>query len=153
MNLERLDELRTIDPRLLLPWRTEPFTEVEIGPDRETARERAETIRSTSEIVAYLGCLWSTGPLGCRRRSTRRPPRGRRVPTGPGWTEDSGWIAGRRLRNQCLVDGRTADIVRHGKRSRGTMTMAKMIVVTTGLAKRSRCRQFNFAFSASPEAF
>ncbi|KAF7184036.1 hypothetical protein CNMCM7691_004595 [Aspergillus felis] len=33
MNLERLDELETIDPSPLPPWRTEPLTEVEIGSD------------------------------------------------------------------------------------------------------------------------
>jgi len=43
-------------------------------------------------------------------------------------------IAGR-LRNQCLVEGRRAEIVRHGKRSLGTMKMAKIIVVATRLAK------------------
>jgi hypothetical protein len=39
MNLERLDELETIDPSPLPPWRTEHLAEVEIGSDRETAVE------------------------------------------------------------------------------------------------------------------
>lgn len=57
-----------------------------------------------------------------------------------------------RLRTQRLVEGRAEDITRHGSRSRGTMTMATMIVVATGPAKRSRCRQFQSAFFASLEA-
>jgi hypothetical protein len=53
MNLERLDELETIDPSPLLPWRAEPFADIDIGSDRETAVERAEAARSTSDIVVY----------------------------------------------------------------------------------------------------
>ena len=64
MNLERLDELETIDPRPLPPWRAESFTEIEIGSDRETARERAETVRSTSAIVVYSDASGREGHLG-----------------------------------------------------------------------------------------
>lgn len=53
MDLERLDRLEAIDPRPLPLWRSEAFTEVQIEPDREIAIERAETIRSTSDIVVY----------------------------------------------------------------------------------------------------
>jgi hypothetical protein len=53
MNLERLDELETIDPRPLPPWRLEPFAEIEIGSDRETAAQRPKTVRTTSDIVVY----------------------------------------------------------------------------------------------------
>ncbi|OGE47478.1 hypothetical protein PENARI_c043G02462 [Penicillium arizonense] len=53
MNLGRLDELETIDPRPLPPRRAEPFTKIETASDRGTARERAETIQSTSAIVVY----------------------------------------------------------------------------------------------------
>lgn len=53
MDLDRLNELETIDPRPLPPWRANAFTEIEIEPDRETARERAETARSTSDITVY----------------------------------------------------------------------------------------------------
>jgi hypothetical protein len=34
--LDRLNELETIDARLLPPWRAEPFAEIEIEADRET---------------------------------------------------------------------------------------------------------------------
>jgi hypothetical protein len=53
MNLERLNELETIDPRPLPPWRAESFTEIEIQSDRETARERAENVQTTSDLVVY----------------------------------------------------------------------------------------------------
>jgi ribonuclease HI len=53
MNLERLDELETIDPCPLPPWLAEPFADIEIGSDRETGAERAEAARSTSDIVVY----------------------------------------------------------------------------------------------------
>ncbi|RMJ24297.1 Pfam:RnaseH [Aspergillus sp. HF37] len=44
---------KEFDPRPLPPWQAEPFTEIEIEPDRETARTRAETVRSTSDIIVY----------------------------------------------------------------------------------------------------
>jgi hypothetical protein len=53
MNLERLDELETIDLCPLPPWLAEPFADIEIGSDRETGAERAEAARSTSDIVVY----------------------------------------------------------------------------------------------------
>ena len=53
MSLERLNRLETIDPRPLPPWRPEAFEEIDIEPDREIARERAGTVRSTSDIVVY----------------------------------------------------------------------------------------------------
>jgi ribonuclease HI len=53
MDLKRLKELETIDPRPLPPWRADSFTEIEIETDQETARERAETARTTSEIAVY----------------------------------------------------------------------------------------------------
>jgi hypothetical protein len=64
MSLGRLDELEMIDPRPLPPWRTESFTEVVIGLDRETARERAETARITSAIVVYSDASAREGHLG-----------------------------------------------------------------------------------------
>jgi hypothetical protein len=60
MNLERLNELEAIDPSPLPPWRAEPFTDIEIGSDRETAVERAEAARSKSDIVVL--CLVSSSP-------------------------------------------------------------------------------------------
>lgn len=53
MDLARLDEIKTIDARPLLPWRAESFTEIEIGSDREMGRERAEAVRFASAIVVY----------------------------------------------------------------------------------------------------
>lgn len=53
MNLERLQDLEMIDPRLQPPWRTEAFIEIEIEPDREMATQRAEAIQSNSDIVVY----------------------------------------------------------------------------------------------------
>ncbi|KAI3111219.1 hypothetical protein CBS147330_9922 [Penicillium roqueforti] len=64
MNPVSLDELETIDPRPLPPWRTESFTEIEIGSDRETARERAKAIRSTPAIVIYSDASGREGHLG-----------------------------------------------------------------------------------------
>jgi ribonuclease HI len=64
MNLNRLDELETINPRPLPPWQVEPFMEIEIEPDRETARARAETIRSTSNIIVYSDASGRQGHLG-----------------------------------------------------------------------------------------
>jgi ribonuclease HI len=64
MNPERLNDLEIIDPRPLPPWRTEAFTEIEIEPDRETARDRADTIRSTSDIIIYSDASGREGYLG-----------------------------------------------------------------------------------------
>jgi ribonuclease HI len=64
MNLERLNELETIDPSPLPPWRAEPFTEIEIGSDRETATQQAEAARSTSDIVVYSDASGREGHLG-----------------------------------------------------------------------------------------
>lgn len=64
MNLERLDELETIDPRPLPPWRTESFSEIKIWSDRETARERAKTVRSLSAIVVYSDASGREGHIG-----------------------------------------------------------------------------------------
>ncbi|KAI2734534.1 hypothetical protein DTO013E5_9920 [Penicillium roqueforti] len=64
MDLVRLDELETIDPRPLPPWRAEPFTEIEIGSDRESATERAGTVRSMSTIVVYSDASGREDHLG-----------------------------------------------------------------------------------------
>ncbi|KAJ5240343.1 reverse transcriptase [Penicillium citrinum] len=64
MNVDRLNELETIDPRPLPPWRVDPFTEIEIGHDRETARERAETVRNATDIVVYSDASGREGHLG-----------------------------------------------------------------------------------------
>ncbi|KAI2750206.1 hypothetical protein DTO006G1_9892 [Penicillium roqueforti] len=64
MNPVSLDELETIDPRPLPPWRTESFTGIDIGSDRETARERAGAVRSTPTIVIYSDASGREGHLG-----------------------------------------------------------------------------------------
>jgi ribonuclease HI len=64
MNVDRLNDLETIDPRPLPPWRVEAFTEIEIGPDREAARDRADSVRSTSDIVVYSDASGREGHLG-----------------------------------------------------------------------------------------
>ncbi|OGE46547.1 hypothetical protein PENARI_c196G06424 [Penicillium arizonense] len=51
-------------PRLLPPWRAESFANIEIGSDRETTRERAEAVRSTSDIVGYSDASGREGHLG-----------------------------------------------------------------------------------------
>ncbi|KAJ9480759.1 hypothetical protein VN97_g12770 [Penicillium thymicola] len=53
MNIDRLNELEIIDPRSLPPWRLDSFAEIETGSDRETAAQKAETTRSTSDVVVY----------------------------------------------------------------------------------------------------
>ena len=64
MNPERLDELETIEPRSLPPWRPEPFTVFEIEPDRNIARKQAEAVRYTSEIVTYSNASGRQGCMG-----------------------------------------------------------------------------------------
>ncbi|CEJ62846.1 Putative Reverse transcriptase [Penicillium brasilianum] len=64
MNVERLSELETIDPRPLPPWRLDSFTEIEIGSDRDAAREYAEAVRSASDIVVYSDASGRDGLLG-----------------------------------------------------------------------------------------
>jgi ribonuclease HI len=64
MNVDRLNGLEVIDPRPLPPWRSEAFTEINIEPDRETAKENAETIGSRSDIVVYSDASGREGHLG-----------------------------------------------------------------------------------------
>jgi hypothetical protein len=64
MNLDRLNDLETMDPRPLPPWRTESFTEIENELDRESARDPAETVRSTSDIIVYSDVFGQEGHLG-----------------------------------------------------------------------------------------
>ncbi|KXG45142.1 reverse transcriptase [Penicillium griseofulvum] len=64
MDVDRLNELETIDPRPLPPWRKDAFTEIEIEPDRETARERAVSAKDTSDIIVYSDASGRKGHLG-----------------------------------------------------------------------------------------
>ncbi|KAJ5839483.1 uncharacterized protein N7525_004671 [Penicillium rubens] len=63
-SLETEEQYRRRSPRPLLPWRAESFTDIEIGLDRETARERAESVRSTSTIVVYSDTSGCDSHLG-----------------------------------------------------------------------------------------
>jgi hypothetical protein len=54
MNLGRLNELETIDPRPLPSCRPDAFTEIEIGSDREVATQKAKVVRTTPDVVVYL---------------------------------------------------------------------------------------------------
>ncbi|KAI2671315.1 hypothetical protein LCP963914a_9676 [Penicillium roqueforti] len=64
MDIDRLNELETINPRPLPPWRKDAFTEIELKPDRETARERAASAKDTSDIVVYSDASGRKGHLG-----------------------------------------------------------------------------------------
>lgn len=64
MDLQRLNELETIDPRPLPPWRLDPFVEIEVGSDREVAGEQSEAVRSTSGIAVYADASGRDGHLG-----------------------------------------------------------------------------------------
>ncbi|THC90337.1 hypothetical protein EYZ11_010200 [Aspergillus tanneri] len=83
MNLGRLNELETIDPRQLPPWRAEPFAEIEIGSDRETAVEWAETIRPRSDIVVYSDASGRQGHLGVALDDKLEVVESRQVQVGP----------------------------------------------------------------------
>ncbi|KAI2740892.1 hypothetical protein DTO013E5_8371 [Penicillium roqueforti] len=64
MDVNRLNELEMIDPRPLPPWRKDAFTEIELEPDRETARDRAVSAKDTSNIVVYSDASRREGHLG-----------------------------------------------------------------------------------------
>lgn len=64
MNVERLSEVETIDPRPLPPWRLDPFMDIEVGLDREAAVQRADAVRSNSDIVCYSDASGRDGQLG-----------------------------------------------------------------------------------------
>ncbi|KAK9847735.1 Endonuclease/exonuclease/phosphatase [Penicillium brevicompactum] len=64
MDLQRLNELETIDPRPLPPWHLDPFVEIEVGSDREVAGEQAKAVHSISDIVVYSDASGRNGHLG-----------------------------------------------------------------------------------------
>jgi hypothetical protein len=53
MDLRRLQALETIDPKPLAPWRVQPFTEIEIEPDREKAQANALAKQSATSITVF----------------------------------------------------------------------------------------------------
>jgi hypothetical protein len=64
MNVDQLNKLEMLDPRLLPPWQREAFADISIKLDQEIAREDAETIGSRSDIVVYLDASGREGHLG-----------------------------------------------------------------------------------------
>ncbi|CDM38425.1 Probable transposable element [Penicillium roqueforti FM164] len=64
MDIDRLNKLEIIDPHPLPPWRKEAFAEIELEPDRDTARERAASAKDTSDIVVYSDASGREGHLG-----------------------------------------------------------------------------------------
>ncbi|KAJ5135375.1 uncharacterized protein N7515_004653 [Penicillium bovifimosum] len=64
MDPSRLATLESIDPRPLPPWSTEAFAEIEIEPDRELAKERADKAQSHSDLVIYSDASGREGHLG-----------------------------------------------------------------------------------------
>jgi hypothetical protein len=63
VDVDRLNELETIDPRPLPPWRTKAFFEIDLECDREIARERAESTREKPEVVVYSDASGREGQL------------------------------------------------------------------------------------------
>ncbi|KAI2886037.1 hypothetical protein CBS63078_11068 [Aspergillus niger] len=64
MNLGRLQALETIDPKPLAPWRSQPFTEIEIEPDREKAQANALAQQSTTGITVFSDASGKESQLG-----------------------------------------------------------------------------------------
>ncbi|KAL3246539.1 hypothetical protein ABHI18_012698 [Aspergillus niger] len=64
MNLGRLQALETIDPKPLAPWRSQPFTEIEIEPDREKAQANALAQQSTTSITVFSDASGKENQLG-----------------------------------------------------------------------------------------
>lgn len=64
MDIDRLNELETIDPRPLPPWRKDALAEIELESDRERARDRADSAKDTSDIVVYSDASGREGHLG-----------------------------------------------------------------------------------------
>ena len=54
IDIDRLNELETIDPHPIPPWRTDMFSEIELECDREISQERVDSIRNISNIIIYL---------------------------------------------------------------------------------------------------
>lgn len=64
MDPRRLQALETIDPRPLAPWRTQPFTEIEIEPDRAKAKEQARARRKSNDITVFSDASGQRNHLG-----------------------------------------------------------------------------------------
>ncbi|GAA93218.1 reverse transcriptase [Aspergillus luchuensis IFO 4308] len=64
MDLGRLQVLETIDPKPHAPWRSQPFTEIEIEPDREKAQANALAQQSTTSITVFSDASGKENQLG-----------------------------------------------------------------------------------------
>jgi hypothetical protein len=53
MDLTRLQALETIDPRPQPPWRTPAFSEIEIEPDHDKAKEKALNRQKAAGITVF----------------------------------------------------------------------------------------------------
>ncbi|BAE66183.1 unnamed protein product [Aspergillus oryzae RIB40] len=64
MDLNRLQALETIDPTPLAPWRTQPFTEIEIEPDREKAKANASARQAMTGATVFSDASGQQNQLG-----------------------------------------------------------------------------------------
>jgi ribonuclease HI len=64
MDLTRLQALETIDPRPQPPWRTPAFSEIEIEPDHDKAKEKALTRQKAAGITVFSDASGQHNQLG-----------------------------------------------------------------------------------------
>jgi hypothetical protein len=64
MDLARLQALENIDPAPLAPWRTPAFTEIDIEPDRETAKEKASARQRAAGLTVFSDASGQRSHLG-----------------------------------------------------------------------------------------
>ena len=64
IDLRCLQALEIINPKLLAPWREQPFIEIKIEPDWEKAKESATTRRAMPGITIFSNALGQQNQLG-----------------------------------------------------------------------------------------
>ncbi|KAF4202410.1 hypothetical protein CNMCM8927_000222 [Aspergillus lentulus] len=64
MDLDRLQALEKIDPTPLAPWRTPAFTEIDIEPDREKAKENASARQKAAGVTVLSDASGQQNHLG-----------------------------------------------------------------------------------------
>jgi ribonuclease HI len=64
MDLARLQALEKIDPTPLAPWRTPAFTEIDIEPDREKAKENASARQKAASVTVFSDASGQQSHLG-----------------------------------------------------------------------------------------
>ncbi|KAF4191613.1 hypothetical protein CNMCM8694_001642 [Aspergillus lentulus] len=64
MDLDRLQALEKIDPTPLAPWRTPAFTEIDIEPDREKAKENASARQKAAGVTVLSNASGQQNHLG-----------------------------------------------------------------------------------------